>query len=453
MSNADIDILKNWTFTMSGDCPEDVCMTPSVSSVVSGPYEVTTITFGFSGDAEYYTKEFAASFSFDVESEANAYSVSVSSDDNVTVSVGELSVRSELNKPASAETDDWIDEPKKSLSVSGNYENIGGPYSMSVTIVLKRSLRIMRFGFRYAPPTSENPGETSNYPESERRRIGAGESVKIYIKSKEDNGGEMDTPSSVCVSRHGETLYDGQWIESESGGMELSRELLIKGNQAGEIDIEAEFLDGEVLEETLEIVFPTFQIGEEIESERKYSYPTGDDKVAIVGFLTKYKVRVYPLDVSFAGAYFWECVGESYPDGIFKNMEGTSHSPGEELMSLGSENDWEDTVGYGISEFPSNAIGTEEYRNVPDGGEVGVLKWEIPVRWTVLPCGDDKAKSDLENVPNDCRKHIGEISPASLQITKCKRVCKIVSEDDGVWVTEGLSIHAEKNFCPNDLND
>ena len=51
----------------------------------------------------------------------------------------------ESDSPASAETEAWIDEPPSALAVSGAFATIGGPYSLSVTITLKESLRKLYF--------------------------------------------------------------------------------------------------------------------------------------------------------------------------------------------------------------------------------------------------------------------------------------------------------------------
>lgn len=79
------DVISGWSFTCGGEAPPeglDASVVPAVTRTISGAYEITTISFGFSGTAPYYQQKFTAVFSGRIMGFANLYSVSVSSDDS-----------------------------------------------------------------------------------------------------------------------------------------------------------------------------------------------------------------------------------------------------------------------------------------------------------------------------------------------------------------------------------
>lgn len=447
------DFISDWSFVSGGESPPDgldASVVPTVTKTISGAYEVTTISFGFSGTAPYHQQKFTAIFSGCIMGFANLYSVSVSSDDSASVTLGGISASSTLHNPGEDETKEWIGSPSGSISFTGNYETIGGPYSLNVVITLKRSIRKLCLGFLYAPPNAENAGLTPDYPISERRKIGVGESIKIWTRSKEDETTELEGPLSVRLEY------------AEGGGATtiaypMATDITIPGDvfyMEDNVALFATFSDGEVLEDTISVICPEFQIGEEIIDERnafyeKVSKLDSGEKVTVraeVGMTTKYKVVVHPTDVSFAGARFWECIGERSATGIFSGMSGTVHEPGTQLMALGSGNDWEDTVGFGIFEFPYDFFNSSTFLAAEEGAVLGTLTWKIPVRWTVA---SEEKLVEIEETENDERDYKKEISPKSVQVTTCKKIKLVNIDSDGaLWSGTGLSISVKKDFCP-----
>ncbi|MBP3301594.1 MAG: hypothetical protein J6L64_00440 [Opitutales bacterium] len=135
------DFISDWSFVSGGESPPDgldASVVPTVTRASDGLFEITTISFGFSGTAPYNQQKFTAEFSFSVSSVANFYEVSVSSDDTATVRLGGNDfVSSRLNVPDIASSA-WNGTASAIPAVSGTFETIGGPYSLSVTVTLKR---------------------------------------------------------------------------------------------------------------------------------------------------------------------------------------------------------------------------------------------------------------------------------------------------------------------------
>ena len=135
------DVVSGWSFTCGGEAPPEglaESVVPSVSRSNDGLFEITTISFVFTGTAPYNQQKFTAAFSFSVSGAANFYEVSVSSDDTATVRLGGNDfVSSRLNVPGVASSV-WNETASTLPAVSGTFETIGGPYSLSVTITLKR---------------------------------------------------------------------------------------------------------------------------------------------------------------------------------------------------------------------------------------------------------------------------------------------------------------------------
>ncbi len=135
------DIISGWTFSCGDEAPPEglaESVVPAVSKSTDGLFEITTITFGFSGTAPYHQQKFTAEFSFSVSEAANFYEIAVSSDDTATVRRnGNDFVSSQLNRNGIASSA-WSDTAATLPEVSGTFETVGGPYSLSVTITLKR---------------------------------------------------------------------------------------------------------------------------------------------------------------------------------------------------------------------------------------------------------------------------------------------------------------------------
>ncbi|MBE6401032.1 MAG: hypothetical protein E7037_03245 [Verrucomicrobia bacterium] len=122
------DFISGWSFTCGGeDPPEGLAgsVVPAVERSSDGIFEITTVSFGFSGDASYHQQKFTAEFSFNVTGTANFYEIEVASDDNATVKLGgNVFVSSELNRSGIASSA-WRDTATALPEVSGTFETIG----------------------------------------------------------------------------------------------------------------------------------------------------------------------------------------------------------------------------------------------------------------------------------------------------------------------------------------
>ena len=82
------NIVSGWSFSCAGEAPPEglaESVVPAVERTNDGLFEITTISFGFSGTAPYHQQKFTAEFSFSVTGTANFYEIAVSSDDTATV--------------------------------------------------------------------------------------------------------------------------------------------------------------------------------------------------------------------------------------------------------------------------------------------------------------------------------------------------------------------------------
>ena len=174
----------------------------------SGPYEIKTATLSFSGNAQSNTQGFLwnspeiniTNVKLKPEElslgcgEGCWVEISVEADDYAKVKVGDYIVESTLNNPKS-DGSGWLKEAPESFPITVSYRNDGGPYRLSVTVTVKRSLRKLYLGFRYTPPnkitsteSAENlPESEKNHPIDTRRKIGAGEELKLYIRNKKNS--------------------------------------------------------------------------------------------------------------------------------------------------------------------------------------------------------------------------------------------------------------------------
>lgn len=225
----------------------------------------------------------------------------------------------------------------------------------------------------------------------------------------------------------------------------------------GIAEITATFNDGEILYQFVEVVYPKYQEGEEYTDLRKNSFEReGDDgeiEYALVGVTSWYKVSVYPQDVSFAGALFWECVGENdLAWGILDFKEetfGSSHVPNVAPMLLGKENHWHDKVGYGFfsEDNIKKFLKSDKFMSTPINSVLGELIWSIPTRWTVLEKGQTIA--EINEIPNDLRAYLGEMPTTSSQVFVCKKIGEYT--DDGAETLNPvlpLSLEVSKDFNP-----
>jgi len=375
------DVVKNWTFSCSGDAPigmENVV--PVVSREISGAYEITTILFGFSNrNVAYHTQVFSADFSCSIPG-GNIVEISVSSDDTATLTVGDLTASSTLGHSATAKTESWIQSPAGTLVVAGTYCNIGGPYSLAVSIVIKRTVRKIFFEATVNTPDELNEADAITLDErekwlakkrTERTRFGCGEIVFIRVKNtKNEVLRELPIATAGCA------------VISEEA-------VLLNTIEHKNIDVEGAvvFEDGEQLSCSARIEIPAEEFAQEISEEEYTALNTGvlvDTSGKELVDVKYFLITVKPTNVSFHQLYFWEVgdVGENFR-GVFTsllNVCSSAHMPSDPVL-LSEKNQWTD-----VAFFMLTPVQTEiciEYSNAPIvGTEIGEWVWNCPVRWT-----------------------------------------------------------------------
>lgn len=97
----------------------------------------TTYSTGFSGDAEYFKHAFTANGAYVLTARLQGnVSMSVSSDDTAALSIGDYSCSSTLHNDGAASGP--LPAGTTSLPISWSYENIGGPFYLSISFVVDR---------------------------------------------------------------------------------------------------------------------------------------------------------------------------------------------------------------------------------------------------------------------------------------------------------------------------
>lgn len=85
--------VDNWRCELSGSPPNGLTISkPTLTKTVSGPYEIYTAQFGFSGTAPYYENVFQGAFSFSMPG-GNLLEIEFSSDDTATGQAARLQVQ------------------------------------------------------------------------------------------------------------------------------------------------------------------------------------------------------------------------------------------------------------------------------------------------------------------------------------------------------------------------
>lgn len=392
------DVIADWSAAFSGDVPDGLGLEkPDPVIEISGPYRTTTITFGFSGTAAYHTKVFSAAISFTLSVPANRYSVSVSSDDTATVSVGDVSASSTLQKSASAETETWIQSPPESLAAEVSFSTIGGPYSLSVIIVLTESLREICFSAEVNSPddrvaaaviTDETEKENYLYTlRTLRTSFGCGESVSFIYRNKE-NGNSVDAP----VTADGDVFEDdGSW---------KANTIATEKNDCCEANFT--FSDGEQITKTFSVVVPEYETAQIVSEEDFPGEPA--DTTGCELFVVKYfVVTIHPTSVPFSHLFFWE-VGDirNEKTGVFEVVAGTEdsiHMP-MEPDSTNEYNEWADKAYLcfrGASVTVMRNYAASSVNGLAQKECLGEMTWLCPVRWSITnPGTDTRTASECE---------------------------------------------------------
>lgn len=421
----------------------------------SGPYEIKTATLSFSGNARSDTQGFSwNSPEINIDG-GNWVEIEVDADDYAQVNVGEHSAEAALNNPETYGSD-WVEEAPASFPITVSYRNAGGPYQLSVTVTVKRSLRLLELGFLYTPPSEGEEGkQDSGYPISSRRIIGVGESICVY-SSKRDTFEALGDLTGVQLKYPlGEKFISGSGDNVEIEGVNFIQE--------GTTIISANFSDGEIITEEINVLFPQKQDGEEItcteylvkedgsafaQEELTSTIPEIQQAVVTArherpGEIRSYRVKIIePKGVSFSGIDIWECTGTYEVSGIFEDTSyfpeaWRSHAPKQSLIPiLPLACHWVDDAGLALHKLPDN------YENFPVGAVLGTLTWKIPTRWNVYPTPPTdptyKERTEAINTANDERTCLGEFSFESIQTMTCLRT------------ETGIKVVVTKRFSEND---
>ena len=369
-------IVSNWYFeakTPEGKDFSPVGLYKTVKQELVDLQEVITIEFGFKNlNVAYHTQVFSGNFSFEVAG-ANFVQIDISSDDTATVSVGNTSVSSRLQVPASAQSAEIVNPPQ-TFSVSGTYNNIGGPYFLNVKIILKSNLKCCFRAFENTPNELEYSqtlaeSERWNYLDTSRKNrsvFGSGEIVEIRLENAV-GANLSDYQSSIS----------GDCFDS-SGFYQLNT----RQTQNKTISIELTLTNGRTITKFAEIKIPEYELAEEI-SASQYVLETNGDAVSFpdnsVGSARYFRIAIAPKNVSFSELYIWEKQVYPIATGIFVSLPNyqTTHTPGLPVK-LDLNNRWWDKAYYIIL----NPSSIPETTFVDENGNIGTLEWLCPIRWS-----------------------------------------------------------------------
>ena len=495
------DFISGWSFTCGGEAPPEGLagsVVPAVERSSDGIFEITKISFGFSGDAPYHQQKFTAEFSFNVAGTANFYEIEVASDDNATVKLGgNVFVSSELNRSGIASSA-WSDTAGTLPEVSGTFETIGGPYALSVTITLKRlvgaewtlsqewtesgpyeiktatlsfsgNARSDTQGFSWNSPAINIDGGNwieINVEADDEATITAGTYSKKatlhspvefnsgWLKNAPDTfplsvsyrnaGGPYRLSVTVTVKRSLREVYfsaqnntpqeleqantnfnneneKNAWLSEQRlcrnvFGVGEFVELGVRNFQTGEdvitqssailgdvttstsgktilntkypenttITGELHFPDGEILTFEVALKCPEYEIFREITEDEYKTFTKGNQDLIDYGGLPYFDghyfaVQICPTDVSFSGLSHWE---DEYPEektGLFNELspEATVHKPAVPCV-LNDYNACVDKAYYAVYFQEEKIIKA----SVDNDGHVGTLTWRCPIRWS-----------------------------------------------------------------------
>ena len=412
-----------WTVTSSyNNSGGYTASAPVLTKSVSGAYEIYTATLSLSGGKwAMEESQFEANYSFDMPA-GNIVSVSLSADDDATVSAGPISAHAVWTSGAGSvpvsETSAFIQgRPEGTMTVSGTYKNNGGPYALSLTVTVKRSMRELYFQtahvsaeefFRFIKIENDKiRDEMGAEAIKSRKKFGYGEDVYLKAKNKTD-GKYCDYPSDIAYQEEflddegisltatlSLPLFFGEKFEEEryNMGFPVRTKDYVGGFVNKTIHFSAEFPDGEILEGEYEVVLPSHEIAREFEKDSTGKYKTDSEEFQIIrptdadlkipkghcGTIKAYFIKVFPQDVFFPDLLrLFEVGCEGNSSGIFSKFTKAeqSHYPPNPL-SLHEGNCWGDLAGW-TSPFPEELIKSQ----TPDAdGVIGELTWECPLKW------------------------------------------------------------------------
>lgn len=144
--------INNWTYTSSGNVPVGFTVpTPTAIVTTDDDFEITTVTLSFAGTAPSGQNDFSLNYSFSVPKSGNMVDLKISSDDTASVTAASKTANSTLHTDGWARSD-WIQSPTETeTQITGTFETIGGPYDLTVTVMIVRSLSGKVYGVDLTP--------------------------------------------------------------------------------------------------------------------------------------------------------------------------------------------------------------------------------------------------------------------------------------------------------------
>jgi len=335
-----------------------------------GPYEITEYAITCTGSAPYGSFRFVATETILIPEGGNWTEIaSIAADDNAHVSIG-----NEISQESSPNQAQWTPIAPDQTPVTVELINVGGPYSLTAIIHLKKSLRFLITECVSTTHEEFLAGKVNLW-----RRIGIGETAYIRLGDKDKNF--LD--EGVLITIDGKTESAPFTLETDTVGTFLVRAMCP---------------DGEILEDTVEIVEPTGisleQIANPLYTEEKQTTDSNGN-VSSEGLFRAnqltYIVRIHPTDVSFYNVWVWELEGERScsgiaAGGIFESI--TTHRP-TEPVSLDSYNSATDTAGVTEGHGTVFPLVREDWENLSVGTEIGKFIWTIPVKWQLYEPNSD----------------------------------------------------------------
>lgn len=427
-----------------------VDLTPTITTRrIEGSHEITTATISISGNAPSGTFAFTASNSFEIPG-GNWVEIAVSSDDSATVTAGPISATSTLHASATR-TSEWIETPEASIPVSVSLTNGGGPFSINLTVTTKKALVEMYFLTEKLSAKdqitknelSDSTAQEAFKNEKKISRVVFGYGEKVFLKFRTS---ETQTEVFPTVTFSNDTLVTKTGQDYTLKTIFPVNDIDLKKGTRHEIAVTME--DGFIIKKRYTIMRPRTEFAVEFSDGE---YATLEDSHKDTGFpidkalyeLYKWKcfrVRVYPIDVSFSGLYVWE-VGDNvtstdsligfFLDELPKRCVHMPEAPTKlndtnELADLASLKLTKDDYDAAKAYYEKNKAALEKSDiNIESitisQTTLGGIIWNCPIRWShTFPGIDDRTMEQClhDGIPkNQNLPFEGEILPRKQEMT------------------------------------
>ncbi|MBQ8445750.1 MAG: hypothetical protein IJX22_05145 [Opitutales bacterium] len=340
-------------------------------------------------------------------------------DDYAQVNVGEHSAEAALNNPETYGSD-WVEEAPASFPITVSYRNAGGPYRLSVTVTVKRSLREIYFETELNTPDELNhvpaySQEALTKKRQERLCFGCGEIARVKVRNKKTKKDFSEFP---------DRCWNDAALDKDNKFCAGTNCFPENGETKRECYLSADFSDGEIITIDFTVKYPTHETAQEIsEADLVVFLKTENPRItdeeieklligkneAYYGGLY-YAVTVHPTDVSFRRLWFWENEHPEEKSGLFlDNGIDTVHKPHDPVM-LNKYNIWTDSAWFGVTISDEKILNAEKDEN----WIVGKLTWSCPVRWSMAYENNTNTNTQNTTLPHD-GKISGRVQHMELQ--------------------------------------